>query len=79
MLPFGFVSAEGMQVVDQLYSAYGEGSPGGNGPDQGRVQDEGNEYLTAHFPKLSYINSVTAKGGAMHKLRKRQKAQELRE
>ena len=64
--------------VDQLYAEYGEGAPGGNGPDQGRVQSEGNAYLTASFPKLSYINSVTPKGGARsHKLLKRHKSEEL--
>jgi hypothetical protein len=31
-----------MEVVDQLYADYGEGAPGGNGPDQGRIEKEGN-------------------------------------
>lgn len=29
------------------------------GPDQSRAKDEGNNYLTKHFPKLSYIKSAT--------------------
>src|SRR5262249_4761950 len=37
--PFGKVS-DGMNVVEKIYSAYGEGAPSGKGPDQGRVQAE---------------------------------------
>jgi peptidyl-prolyl cis-trans isomerase A (cyclophilin A) len=48
-----------MNVVDALYSGYGEGAPGGAGPEQGRVQSEGNAYLTSQFPKLDYIKSAT--------------------
>jgi peptidyl-prolyl cis-trans isomerase A (cyclophilin A) len=56
--PFGQVTS-GMNVVDALYSGYGEGAPSGAGPEQGRVQSEGNAYLTASFPKLDYIKSAT--------------------
>jgi peptidyl-prolyl cis-trans isomerase A (cyclophilin A) len=48
-----------MNVVDALYSGYGEGAPGGNGPEQGRVQQEGNAYLTKDFAKLDYIKKAT--------------------
>jgi peptidyl-prolyl cis-trans isomerase A (cyclophilin A) len=53
--PFGKV-VEGMDVVDSLYSGYGEGAPQGQGPSQGRILQEGNAYLKAEFPKLDYIN-----------------------
>jgi peptidyl-prolyl cis-trans isomerase A (cyclophilin A) len=56
--PFGQV-VSGMNVVDQLYSDYGEGAPSGQGPEQGRVQAEGNAYLTQSFPKLDYIKKAT--------------------
>jgi len=56
--PFGKVS-EGMDVVDKIYSGYGEGAPNGNGPDQGRIQMEGNTYLKKDFPNLDYIKSAT--------------------
>jgi peptidyl-prolyl cis-trans isomerase A (cyclophilin A) len=56
--PFGQV-VSGMNVVDALYSGYGEGAPSGSGPEQGRVQSEGNAYLTSSFPKLDYIKSAT--------------------
>ncbi|MEZ6192444.1 MAG: peptidylprolyl isomerase [Phycisphaerales bacterium] len=55
--PFGEV-VEGMDIVDQLYADYGEGAPRGNGPDQGRIQQEGNAYLNAEFPRLDHIISA---------------------
>ncbi len=49
---------EGMEVVDSFYSGYGEGAPGGRGPNQGRIQSEGNAYLTQEFPELDYIKTA---------------------
>jgi peptidyl-prolyl cis-trans isomerase A (cyclophilin A) len=57
--PFGIVVGNGMDVVDKLYSNYGEGAPRGSGPEQGRVQSEGNAYLTKSFPNLDYIKKAT--------------------
>lgn len=54
---FGEVT-EGMDVVDKLYSGYGEGAPRGSGPDQGKVQMQGNKYLEADFGKLDYVKSA---------------------
>jgi peptidyl-prolyl cis-trans isomerase A (cyclophilin A) len=56
--PFGKV-IEGMDVVDKIYGGYGDGPPGGNGPNQGEIQMEGNAYLKKDFPKLDYIKSAT--------------------
>jgi peptidyl-prolyl cis-trans isomerase A (cyclophilin A) len=56
--PFGKVT-DGMDVVDKINGEYGEGAPGGNGPNQGRVQMEGNAYLKKEFPNLDYIKSAT--------------------
>jgi len=56
--PFGRVS-QGMNVVDKIYSGYGEGAPSGKGPDQGRLQSQGNEYLAKEFPKMDYIKKAT--------------------
>ena len=56
--PFGKV-VEGMKSVDALYSGYGEGAPRGKGPEQGKIQAEGNAYLTKDFPKLDYIKKAT--------------------
>jgi peptidyl-prolyl cis-trans isomerase A (cyclophilin A) len=55
--PFGQVT-DGMSVVDSLYKGYGEGAPQGRGPDQGRVQSEGNAYLKTDFPQLDYIKTA---------------------
>jgi len=54
--PFGKV--RDMAVVDSLFAEYGEGAPGGKGPEQGRIQKEGNSYLRASFPKLDYIKKA---------------------
>ena len=56
--PFGKV-VEGMDTVDKINGEYGEGAPQGAGPDQGRVQREGNAYLKKDFPRLDYIKSAT--------------------
>jgi peptidyl-prolyl cis-trans isomerase A (cyclophilin A) len=56
--PFGRV-VSGMEVVSALYGGYGEGAPRGAGPDQQRIQKEGNPYLIRSFPKLDYIKKAT--------------------
>jgi peptidyl-prolyl cis-trans isomerase A (cyclophilin A) len=56
--PFGRV-VEGMEVVDRLFAGYGEGAPRGGGPDQGRIQGEGNAYLAKQFPKLDSVKRAT--------------------
>ena len=52
------VVSSGMEVVDQLYADYGEGPPDGTGPDQERIEKEGNSYLEKEFPKLDYIKTA---------------------
>lgn len=61
--PFGKV-VEGMEVVEQLYSGYGEGPPKGDGPDQGRITNEGKAYLAKSFPQLDSIKSAVIVGEA---------------
>lgn len=56
--PFGVV-LEGMDIVDKLYAGYGEGAPGGKGPNQALIQRKGNSYLTESYPNLSYISKAT--------------------
>jgi cyclophilin family peptidyl-prolyl cis-trans isomerase len=56
--PFGKV-VSGMNVVDSLNAEYGEGAPRGRGPDQGRLQSEGNTYLAKEFPRMDYIKKAT--------------------
>lgn len=56
--PFGRIIS-GMDVVDQLYSGYGEGAPSGRGPNQGQLQAEGNAYLAKSFPEMDYVKTAT--------------------
>ena len=56
--PFGVVLTDGIETVDAFYSDYGEGTPAGKGPSQARIEAEGNKYLEAEFPKLSYIEKA---------------------
>jgi peptidyl-prolyl cis-trans isomerase A (cyclophilin A) len=56
--PFGHV-VSGMNVVDALNPEYGEGAPRGRGPDQSRLQSEGNAYLMKEFPRMDYIKKAT--------------------
>jgi len=57
--PFGQVIGNGMKVVDSLYNGYGEGAPRGKGPDQGRLQMEGNAYLAKSFPQMDFVKKAT--------------------
>lgn len=52
--PVGTVT-KGMNVVDKLYSGYGE-APSAN---QGPISLQGNAYLEKHYPKLDGITSAT--------------------
>jgi len=56
--PIGKV-VEGMDIVENLYGDYGEGYPNGNGPNQSKIQMEGNDYLKMNYPKLDYILSAS--------------------
>jgi len=56
--PIGRI-VDGMEVVDRFYAGYGEGAPQGKGPDQGRLQAEGREYLSKNFPQLACITKAT--------------------
>ena len=56
--PFGRV-VSGMEVVDRLNAEYGEGAPRGRGPDQSRIQMEGNAYLNKNFGRLDYVKKAT--------------------
>ena len=55
--PFGKV-IEGMDVVEKLYSGYGEGAPSGKGPEQSRITNEGKAYLDKSFPLLDTIKTA---------------------
>ncbi len=57
--PIGKVS-EGMDVVDQIHSGYGDiEERGGNGPRAYNITSQGNAYLEENFPDLDHIISAT--------------------
>lgn len=57
--PIGEVT-QGMDVVDALYSGYGDWSPrGGGGPSQTRIAAEGAAYVRKQYPKLDWIERAT--------------------
>ncbi len=57
--PIGRVTT-GMNVVDKLYSGYGDmAEQRGNGPSQSQFSAQGNAYLVKSFPKLDYIKKAT--------------------
>ncbi len=58
LVPFGHVTS-GMNVLEKLYTGYGDGPPNGKGPEQSKIQVEGNAYLLKQFPKLDYIKTAT--------------------
>jgi peptidyl-prolyl cis-trans isomerase A (cyclophilin A) len=55
---FGQVT-EGMDVVDSLYSGYGEGAPDGKGPAQDNIEKTGKPYLDKDFPQLDSIKTTS--------------------
>ena len=58
-VPFGRV-VSGMDVVDSLYSDYGETSGGGiRAGKQAPLFEKGNAYLDENFPRLDYILRAT--------------------
>lgn len=56
--PFGQVT-EGMDVVESLYTGYGEGAPDGHGPEQAKIEQLGKPYLDKDFPLLDSIKTTT--------------------
>ncbi len=56
--PIGKV-VDGMQTVLDLYGFYGDMPPMGQGPDPQRIQQQGNDYLDSHFPRLDFIKKAT--------------------
>jgi peptidyl-prolyl cis-trans isomerase A (cyclophilin A) len=62
--PFARV-VSGMEVVEALHAGYGEGAPRGDGPEQERIQAEGEAYLEAEFPELDRVVRATVVEGRL--------------
>jgi len=72
--PFGEVDAQGLAVVEALYSGYGEGAPQGMGPSQGLIESQGKAYLDKSFPKLDKIKSAVIVGAGSTAVKAKKKA-----
>ncbi len=55
--PVGEVT-DGWQVVESIYTGYGELYPQGKGPRFQLLNLQGNRYLRQHFPEMDYIESA---------------------
>jgi peptidyl-prolyl cis-trans isomerase A (cyclophilin A) len=55
--PIGQV-VEGMDVVNQIYSGYGEMAPRGGGPAPQFIMQRGNAWLRSDYPRLDYIRTA---------------------
>ena len=51
---FGMIT-DGMDVVEKLYSGYGEGAPDGHGPDQNLIGSRGHAYLEKSCPSWTLL------------------------
>jgi peptidyl-prolyl cis-trans isomerase A (cyclophilin A) len=57
--PFGQVTS-GMEVVQQIYTGYGDmPAMGGHGPDPSLLGNQGKAYIEKNFPKIDSIKTIT--------------------
>mmetsp|Transcript_14176 Transcript_14176/g.30765 ORF Transcript_14176/g.30765 Transcript_14176/m.30765 type:complete len:327 (-) Transcript_14176:1073-2053(-) len=56
--PIGVVT-DGMDVIKNLYSDYGDVKPSGNGPDQFKIENVGRSYIEENFPLLDHFKRCT--------------------
>lgn len=60
--PIGKVTEKSMNdVVDKLYSQYGDMPPWGHGPVQGKISNEGMAYIEREFPLLDAFTTCHIK------------------
>lgn len=51
---FGKVT-RGTEVIEKIESKYGEGAPRGKGPEQDRMENEGDAYIQKEYPDMDRI------------------------
>mmetsp|Transcript_106321 Transcript_106321/g.195184 ORF Transcript_106321/g.195184 Transcript_106321/m.195184 type:complete len:652 (+) Transcript_106321:35-1990(+) len=57
--PIGAVAESSLDVLDKIDTTYGDIAEfNGNGPDTSRINSEGEAYLRAFFPRLTYITKA---------------------
>ncbi|CAK0809821.1 unnamed protein product [Prorocentrum cordatum] len=55
--PFGRVAAHSLEVMDKIYTGYGDMPPWGEGPNPQEINQRGNSYVREDFPKVDFIKS----------------------
>ena len=60
--PIGKV-IDGMDVLKNLYSDYGDVTPIGNGPDQMKIHSIGRSYPEEEFPAVGSLQEVHSRTG----------------
>lgn len=57
--PLGRVSPESMEILNSLYTGYGDiPQCGGQGPDPTVLMSRGNEYIQSEFPLCDFVTSA---------------------
>lgn len=57
--PIGAVAESSLDALDRIETCYGDiDECGGQGPNTGRIHDEGTEYLRREYPRLTHIRTA---------------------
>lgn len=78
--PIGVVT-DGMDVIKNLYSDYGDVKPFGNGPDQFKIESVGRSYIEENFPLLDHFKRCTVEreGDSGSTISEKQDKQEVKD
>lgn len=61
--PIGRVCAESLATMHKLHLGYGDiPQCGGKGPDPGKLEARGNEYIRSEFPEIDFITKASRAG-----------------
>eukprot|EP01034_Spumella_vulgaris_P024691 gene24691-31064_t len=54
--PFGVV-VRGQKTLNDIYRGYEDIPPHGNGPDQRKIREQGNDYIRREFPLVDFLHT----------------------
>eukprot|EP00929_Paragymnodinium_shiwhaense_P013309 TRINITY_DN121179_c0_g1_i1.p1 TRINITY_DN121179_c0_g1~~TRINITY_DN121179_c0_g1_i1.p1 ORF type:complete len:212 (+),score=20.46 TRINITY_DN121179_c0_g1_i1:71-706(+) len=64
----GQVAEHSMNVLDKIYTGYGDMPPWGTGPEPGQIEEKGNAYIRENFPQISFIRTCQVVAESSHDL-----------